>query len=187
MKIIVGLGNIGKKYEKTYHNMGFMVINKIAEILKVKVKDKACSSLIKALSVGGEQTVLAKPTTLMNNSGEAVNSLLKRFNATISDLIVIYDDIDLPRFDLRCRREGGAGTHNGMKSIINSIESKAFTRIRIGIGCDTEQELHKYVLSKRKKADDKAFDDVFTKIAQALIDYTKSNDIDMLMRNINEK
>lgn len=187
MKIIVGLGNYGSKYEKTYHNMGFRVIDKIAEHLDIKLKDTSCSSLLKLINLGGKEVVFAKPLTYMNRSGEAVKSLLKKYNSDISELLVIYDDIDISRFSLRCRQEGGAGTHNGMKSIIDNLGSKQFTRIRIGIGNEPEQELHNYVLSKIKRGDKKAFEDVFDKVALAIIDYVKSDDKDRLMRSINEK
>lgn len=184
MKIIVGLGNKGRKYEKTYHNAGFAVIDRVAKDLGVKLKTKQCAAL--TARVGGE-IILAKPQTYMNNSGEAVASLLAKYKADISDLLVIYDDVDLPIFSMRCRLEGGAGTHNGMRDIISTIGDNNFIRVRIGIGKGEDGDLAHFVLSKWSKKEEEQLQAVFNKAAKAITGYIKSGDKDALLRAINEK
>jgi len=186
MKIIVGLGNKGKKYQRTYHNSGFEVIDKIARSLGVKVKNKECASLTARASIA-DGVILAKPQTYMNNSGEAVASLLAKYKSAPSDLVIVYDDIDLPLPSLRCRAEGGAGTHNGMRNIINTIGSQDFIRIRVGIGKDVSGDLAGFVLSKYNKEEAKQLDTVFNKAAKAIIEYVENSDKDLLLRSINEK
>jgi len=186
MKIVVGLGNKGRKYQKTYHNAGFEVIGKMANTLGVALKRKECASLTARASVGGG-VILAKPQTYMNNSGQAVASLLAKYQAQPASLLVVYDDIDLPLASLRCRLDGGAGTHNGMRDIIATIDSQDFIRIRIGIGKDTSRDLAGFVLSKYSKQEAKQLDCVFNKVAKAIIEYVESGDKDALLRSINEK
>lgn len=185
MKIIIGLGNKGRKYEKTYHNAGFGTIDKLAQMLNVKLKTKECSSL--TARVGGAGLILTKPQTYMNNSGEAVASLLAKYKADIGDLVVVYDDIDLPFADVRGRLEGGAGTHNGMRNIISILGRQDFIRVRIGIGKDTQRDLADFVLSKYNKEEAKQLEQVFNKVAKAIIEYAQSGDKEVLLRNINEK
>lgn len=134
MKLIVGLGNPGQQYARTRHNIGFMVIDYLSEKLGVKVDKIKFKSLIGEGFVGTEKIVLAKPQTYMNLSGEAVLDLIQWYKAEPCDLLVIYDDMDLPLGKLRLRLKGSAGGHNGMKSIIHLIQSDSFPRLRIGIG-----------------------------------------------------
>lgn len=130
MKIIIGLGNIGKEYEKTRHNAGFMVIDQLAKDLGLTWKE---DSKLHTLIAKGSDILLAKPTTLMNLSGHAASAVIHFYKAPISDLTVIYDDVDLPLGTIRVRDKGSAGTHNGMKSIIQELGTSEFKRIRIGI------------------------------------------------------
>lgn len=134
MKLIVGLGNPGQKYVRTRHNIGFMVIDYLSEKLGIKVDKIKFKSLIGEGFVGTEKIVLVKPQTYMNLSGEAVLDLIQWYKAEPCDLLVIYDDMDLPLGKLRLRLKGSAGGHNGMKSIIYLIQSDSFPRLRIGIG-----------------------------------------------------
>ncbi len=158
MKIIVGLGNIGEKYLKTRHNCGFLALDQFEmdmekENIELKwKKDKKMKAYITKFDYKGETVLLVKPTTLMNLSGEAVSKILNFYKEKPENLIVIYDDIDLPLGTIRCKDSGSAGTHNGMKSIIQEIGSKDFKRIRIGIESRGEltpaqQDLHSFVLS----------------------------------------
>lgn len=186
MLIIAGLGNPGDKYKDTYHNMGFLTVDKLADKLSVKVKRLECSSLTATLSKNGEKIVLAKPATFMNLSGQAVKSLLSKHKATADDLIVIYDDIDLPRFSIRARKEGSAGTHNGMRDIVNILGGGSFKRIRIGVGRE-DGELKDYVLSRIRSEDKRAFDECFERVADALLSYIENGDFDLLMRKLNVK
>lgn len=158
MKIIVGLGNIGNKYVKNRHNCGFIVLDRFVEKienqgLKVNWKeDSKLKALTAKIPYENEILFLAKPTTLMNRSGLSVSKILNFFKEPLKNLIVIYDDIDLPLGTVRTREKGGAGTHNGMKSVINELGSENFKRIRIGIESRGEiapeyQDITSFVLS----------------------------------------
>jgi peptidyl-tRNA hydrolase, PTH1 family len=135
MKLIVGLGNPGKEYEKTRHNAGFMAVEKLAEefgfgSFKLATKHKA--EVVEG-SIGGVKTILAKPQTFMNLSGQSVRSLAQFYKISPSDLIVIFDDVAIPGGTLRIRPDGSAGGHNGMKSIIQELSTQDFVRVRLGI------------------------------------------------------
>ncbi len=167
MVIVVGLGNKGKEYDWTYHNIGFMVADKVAEKLGVtfgKEKNKAyfCEGFY-----NGEKVLILKPTTYMNLSGEAV-ALYKRKNKD-ARIIVAVDDIDLPAGKIRYREKGSAGTHNGLRSIVANI-GEEFERVKVGVGRDESLDLATFVLSKIKdkklfeKATDEAADMILEKI-----------------------
>lgn len=186
MKIIVGLGNPTEVYRNTLHNMGFLAVDALAEATGKPIKKAECSSLTATFSVDGETVVLAKPLTYMNLSGDAVKSLLAKYKGTPDDLVVLYDDIDLDRFRVRARAFGGPGTHNGMKSIVASVGSDRFKRVRIGIG-KNQFDLKDYVLSRPSKEDAERFAVVFREIAAVLKDYLKHNDFELVMRTLNGK
>lgn len=133
MKVIVGLGNPGFKYKKTRHNIGFEVINELSKRLDVPVKKKKFNAVFGVGSSNNEKVALLQPQTYMNASGEAVRPFLDFFKATVEDLVVVYDDLDLPTGKIRLREKGGPGGHNGMKSVITHLGTKEFKRIRIGI------------------------------------------------------
>lgn len=134
MKIIVGLGNIGDKYKKNRHNTGFMVIDEFAKELQEEWKEeKNLQALTIKTNYQGVNVFLAKPTTLMNNSGEAVGKILHFFKEKPENLLVIFDDLDLPLGKIRFRPDGSAGTHKGMKSIIQHLGTENFPRLRLGI------------------------------------------------------
>lgn len=158
MKIIVGLGNIGEKYAKNRHNTGFMVIDELVKKIEkegIEVnweENKKLKAIIAKFPYNSETILLVKPTTLMNNSGEAISKILQFYKEPVKNLTVIYDDIDLPLGTIRIRDKGSAGTHNGMKSIIESLGTETFRRIRIGIESRgkltaKQQELSSFVLS----------------------------------------
>ncbi len=148
MKIIVGLGNVGEKYVHTFHNMGFLAIDALSERLGQPYSKNECHSMTYHADIDGEKVILAMPTTLMNLSGKAVSSLLSYYKCSLSDLLVLYDDIDIPKATIRFRQSGSAGTHNGMRDIISRTSSGEFARIRIGIGrAEDGRDLASYVLS----------------------------------------
>lgn len=182
--LIVGLGNVGKSYENTFHNMGFLAADAIAEKLNRKIDRIECSALTAVTSVNGEKVILAKPTTYMNLSGQAVKSLMTKYAQAASDIIVIYDDIDIPRFSVRIRNRGSAGTHNGMKSVLESVGSENFIRIRMGIGRE-DGELKSYVLDKVRREDMEIFKERAEKIAELVKNYLTDGDLDKLMREGN--
>lgn len=182
MLIVIGLGNPTPEYENTFHNMGFTAVDRLAQKLGKKIKKAECSSLTSTFSVKGETVVLAKPLTYMNLSGQAAKSLTAKYKATPEDVVVIFDDFDLPRHTLRARGEGSAGSHNGMKSVIAELGTSAIKRIRIGIGRE-DDEARVYVLSEIKKEDAPGFDLAVDKLAELLVKYIADRDFDALMRD----
>ena len=154
MKIVVGLGNFGDKYAYTFHNMGFLAVDCIADRLGIKLKTKECSSLTGVGSYNGETVVLAKPLTYMNLSGRAVKELMARYKAESEDVTVIFDDIDIPKGTVRVRQSGSGGTHNGMRNVVAECGTENFPRIRIGIGRPPENvPLADYVLGDVPRAE----------------------------------
>ncbi|MDI6691833.1 MAG: aminoacyl-tRNA hydrolase [Anaerosomatales bacterium] len=133
-RLIVGLGNPGEEYACTRHNAGFMVVDLLAENLGVSYWREECGSRVGVVRLGDEDLVLAKPQTYMNRSGSAVRRLLERYDASLADTIVIHDDLDLPETVVRVKRGGGHGGHNGLRSIVETVGSGDFVRVRLGIG-----------------------------------------------------
>jgi peptidyl-tRNA hydrolase, PTH1 family len=134
VKLIVGLGNPGRKYDRTRHNIGFRVVDSIAEQNRVAIKKRSCDSLVGELIIMGEPVLLAKPQTYMNLSGHAVQALLKDTRSSPENLVVIYDELDLPFGRIRVRQKGSAAGHRGAMSIIESLAGAPFYRVRVGIG-----------------------------------------------------
>jgi PTH1 family peptidyl-tRNA hydrolase len=134
VKLVVGLGTPGKKYERTRHNLGFLVVDHIAGQNAVSVKKKLCDALVGEWPGDREKIVLVKPQNYVNRSGESVRGLLRKFHATPEDLVVVYDDLDLPFGRIRIRPQGSAGGHRGMISITESLAQAPFFRVRVGIG-----------------------------------------------------
>ena len=141
MKIIVGLGNPDGKYANTYHNVGFNVVNLFAKKNNLKFSSSKC----RAELAKGDGFILAKPQTYMNLSGDSVYELKKYFKVPLSDILIVLDDIDLPKGKIRFRLEGSAGTHNGLRDIVNKVGITP--RLRVGIGRDEKLDLKDYVLS----------------------------------------
>jgi len=147
MYIIVGLGNIGDSYRHTYHNMGFLAVEALAKKLKTEFAKKECDSVTAHASYNGQRVILAKPQTYMNRSGTAVSKLLKYYKCSEDNLIVLYDDIDITKGEIRYREAGSSGTHNGMRDIVFYL-GENFKRVRIGIGRpENGRDLANYVLS----------------------------------------
>jgi PTH1 family peptidyl-tRNA hydrolase len=134
MKLIVGLGNPGARYEKTRHNIGFIVLDSLLSCYQLSINKKQCSSLLGQGFIEGEKVLLAKPQTYMNRSGEAVLEIINYYRDIIEDVIVIHDDLDLDFGRLRFKRNGGSGGHNGLKSITQLLNSSEYSRLKIGIG-----------------------------------------------------
>ncbi len=149
MYVLAGLGNMGPKYEGTRHNMGFDTIDFLAAKYRLNSFKNKHNSLVSEGIIQGHKTMLVKPQTYMNNSGEAIREILDYYKVPSQNLIVIYDDIDLDVGKLRIRTKGSAGTHNGMRSIISCIKTEDFPRIRIGIGKPPEHfDLADFVMSR---------------------------------------
>lgn len=152
MYIIVGLGNPDREYELTRHNTGFIVLDKLADKYKIDVTKKKHKALIGLGDIEGEKIILVKPQTYMNLSGEAVREVIDFYKEKISNLIVIFDDIDLPLGKIRIKEKGSAGTHNGVKSLVKELNSQEFKRIKVGIGKPANNiDLISHVLGKFSK------------------------------------
>ena len=185
--IIIGLGNKGLSYKNTYHNMGFDVVSKLAKELGVRFSHPECKAKTAVTNVNGKRVVLAKPETYMNLSGESVRELMGKYKETADGIIVIYDDIDIAIGTIRARNAGSAGTHNGMRNIVECLNGNtAFKRIRIGTGFDHGNvPLYNVVLSK-VKGENKTLVDASTDfVANELLSFLKDGDFDKLMRNVN--
>lgn len=154
MKLIIGLGNPGRKYANTRHNIGFMVLDELARALGCAVDKKHCRSLVGQGFSEGQKVLLAKPQTFMNNSGEAVLELLNYYQDSMDDLIVIHDDLDLEFGRIRFKTGGGTGGHNGLKSISHYLNSPDYDRLKIGIGRPKGfMQVESYVLSEFSSAE----------------------------------
>ena len=175
MKLIVGLGNPGIEYQFTPHNLGFLAIDRIANGLGIEVRNRQCRALTaRALmdnkTIAGEPVVLAKPETYMNLSGLSVRELVAEHQVDVSrDLIVIYDELDLPLGTIRIRQRGSSAGHNGMESILGALNTDEFLRIRLGIAPDRRVvDGVKYVLTPFRKAQEKVVDEVLDTAGQAV-------------------
>ncbi|MCI6216830.1 MAG: aminoacyl-tRNA hydrolase [Mollicutes bacterium] len=172
MKLIVGLGNIGMQYENTRHNMGFAVIDKFAEMVKVDIDRSKFNGLYTIVKNPAfeEDFILAKPSTYMNLSGQFVSPMMSYFKVSLDELLVIYDDMAIEEGKIRLRPFGSSGSHNGMKSIISSIGSDKFKRIRVGIG-EPPHGGADYVLSKIDNDSREKLDIATTNASKAIRDY----------------
>ena len=169
MKLIVGLGNPGYEYHLTPHNLGFMAVDRLAEVCGVEVTRREGQAFIAVTEIEGEPVLLAKPQTFMNLSGMAVARLMEKNDLAPEDLIVLVDELDLPLGTLRIRSSGSAGTHNGMKSVIGAIGSGDFARVRMGIHPDHPLEDRvSYVLAPFRKKDLEAVAGMLEQSAEAV-------------------
>jgi PTH1 family peptidyl-tRNA hydrolase len=169
MVLVAGLGNPGMQYAETRHNMGYWAVDGLARIWKLSFKSERMRGYFASGSAAGQAVALIKPTTYMNNSGLCLLDAMKGLRADFSELIVIYDDMDLPAGKIRIRLKGGPGTHNGMKSIIYELGSEDFIRVRIGIGVPPEGvETVDYVLGKPEGEERKTLTEAAAKAAEAV-------------------
>ncbi|WP_106495605.1 aminoacyl-tRNA hydrolase [Lentibacillus sp. Marseille-P4043] len=168
MKFIVGLGNPGRKYETTRHNIGFMVIDELLHRFQMDLNKTKFNGKYAMENINGEKVVLLKPQTYMNLSGESIRPLLDYYNIDSADLLVIYDDLDLPTGKVRLRQKGGHGGHNGIRSIIDHLGTKEFKRLRIGVGRPTKPiSVVDYVLGSFPKEQQDDVTNSITKAADA--------------------
>ncbi len=188
MRLIVGHGNPGSQYEHTRHHVGFDVLSLLADKLGVSVSKRRSNALIGETAYKGEKLILCAPQTYMNLSGEAVGELLRWYKLEPRQLIVIYDDIDLAPGWLRIRKNGGPGTHNGMRSIVSQICSEDFPRIRVGTGGKPpEYELADWVLSRYRTPEERQIAyDAYTKAADAVLECVE-NGADSAMNKFNTR
>lgn len=186
MIVIAGLGNPGKKYENTRHNMGFLTIDRIAEKNDIKVNKIKHRALVGDGFISGHKVLLVKPQTYMNLSGESLREVMNYYNVDIEDLIVIYDDFDIETGSLRIRKKGSAGSHNGMKSVIYQLKNDGFPRVRVGIGKSGSLDWKDFVLGKVGGAESDAILQAISNAADA-VECMISEGIDIAMNKYNKK
>jgi PTH1 family peptidyl-tRNA hydrolase len=170
VKLIVGLGNPGIEYQFTPHNLGFLTIDRIANDHGINIRNRQCHALTARATISGEPVVLAKPETFMNLSGLSVRELVDEHQVDIErDLIVIYDELDLPLGTIRIRQRGGSAGHNGMESILGALNTDEFLRIRLGTAPERKvEDSVQYVLTPFRKAQEEIVVEVLDSAAQAV-------------------
>jgi len=172
MKLIIGLGNPGRAYANNRHNIGFIGINHLARSQGIKFDRKQGLARIGSGKVAGSEVVLAKPQTYMNQSGESVSRLVKKFNISLDELIIIHDDLDLPLGKIRISHASSSGGHKGINSIVQELGSQDFIRLRVGVGRPTEaseDEIIAYVLSDFTPEQRKAISPVIPRVTEAIL------------------
>ena len=178
MKLIVGLGNPGRGYANNRHNIGFVCLSYFARIQGIRFDKKQCKARIGLGEVAGSEVVLAKPQTYMNLSGRSVSLLVKKFNVSLNDLLIIHDDLDLPLGKMRIRQDGSSGGHKGIGSVITDLGSPNFIRIRVGIGRPiitegvaeiSEADIITYVLSDFTPHEKQAITQVMPSVSEAIL------------------
>ena len=186
MKLVVGLGNKGREYENTRHNMGFMLVDRYLQYKNItdKFKEKFNAMYIET-TINNEKVIFIKPMTYMNNSGIAVRAFVDFYKLNSEDILVISDDLDLDLGKFRLRRNGSSGGHNGLKSIISHLGTDNFKRLRIGISNDKDDVIN-YVLSKFSKKELNDIDTMFDTLVDVLDDYFVM-DFTSLMSKYNRK
>lgn len=184
MKVIVGLGNPDKKYEKTRHNTGFMVLDLLMSDLGISLDQEGFKSFYTSFKYKREKVILVKPQTYMNASGEAVEEIMHYFKCDIDDLLVIHDDLDLPVGKIRLRKSGSSGGQKGMGNIIDLLGTSDIKRIRVGISNDKLIDTKDYVLSKITKEEEKDFKDSLSRAKDAIKCYL-DNDFEKAMNIFN--
>ena len=182
MKLIVGLGNPGPEYEKTRHNVGWQVIDAFARKFRITIETHEKNAMTGTGRVAGGSVMVARPLTYMNLSGDAVRLLANAYLESTDDLMVVYDDIDLPLGKLRIRPNGSAGTHNGMRSIIGTLATERFPRLRVGIGSAEQGRLRDYVLDEFAPEEQPIVDATVERAVSALLLFARGD----LRRAMNE-
>lgn len=186
MYVIAGLGNPGRKYAQTRHNMGFITVDQLAEKHNISVDRLKFKALVGEGRIAGQKVLLVKPQTYMNLSGESLREVMHFYKLEPEQLIVIYDDIDLEAGSLRIRKFGSAGTHNGMRSVVYQLQTDRFPRIRIGIGGSGKGDLADFVTGGFSKEEVPALEEAVTKAVCAL-ECMLEDGIDKAMNQYNTK
>ena len=188
MKIVIGLGNPGSKYQRTRHNAGFDVIDILCEKWQVRLNKVRHKAVYGECRVNGERVLIAKPQTYMNLSGESIVSFMRFYKAQAKDIVIIYDDVDLPFGRIRVRPHGSAGTHNGMRSIIGLTGDEGFPRVRVGMGRgdNPNVELKDFVLKGYSKQEQQTAFDALMRAAQA-VECIMLEGVDAAMAKYNAK
>lgn len=185
MYLIVGLGNPEPEYSNTRHNMGFDVINELSNYCNIKVSKSKFDAFYGVGEINGKKVILVKPQTYMNSSGDSIIKFKKFYKISNKGIIVIYDDIDLKIGDIRLKSKGGAGTHNGMKSVIENLNTEDFIRVRVGIGVPVNKEdMINYVIGQIPKRERNQLDESIKKAKDSVLEILE-NGIDVAMNKFN--
>jgi len=185
--LVAGLGNPGRQYEKTWHNCGYLVLEILSQRHQIALNKIRFKGLTGQGTIAGRKVVLLKPTTYMNLSGESVREAMAFYKIPPQRTLVIYDDLDLPAGQIRMRPSGGAGTHNGMRSIISQLGRQDFPRVRVGIGpLPANWELVSYVLSDISQDQQNQMFEAFSRAADA-VEKTLRDGIEAAMNQANQK
>ena len=186
MKVVIGLGNPGKKYEKTRHNMGFLAVDSLRKKFNLSDEREKFQAFVSEKNIDGEKVIFFKPQTFMNLSGNAVIEIINFYKLDPKkDIIVIYDDMDLPFGDIRIREKGSSGGHNGIKSIISHI-GEEFIRIKCGIGAK-EKDAIVYVLGEFNQTEQKNLDKILENIDNCIVEILNVQNLDRIMQKYNKK
>lgn len=185
--MIVGLGNIGAEYANTRHNVGFMVIDALANDMQIKLKKVKQDAFIAQVVIHGEKVLLVQPTTYMNDSGRAVAALMKYYDINIADVLIVFDDMDRKMGALRLRQKGSSGGHNGIKSIITATGTQDFKRLKFGIDhpVHTKDAVVNYVLGKFSKEQQQPLTDGIILAMQMIEDWILNDDFQGTMNRFN--
>jgi len=168
MRLVVGLGNPGEEYAHTLHNLGFLVVDRLAEQNSIRVNRRDSRALVGVGEIGGQTVMLAKPQTFMNLSGTAVAPLMEKHELKPEDLVLVYDELDLPWTGLRIKPKGSSANHNGVESVIRSLWTKDFARVRLGIHPGHPIDGADFVLSSFKRQQEKELDELLGHAAEAV-------------------
>jgi len=186
MKVVIGLGNPGKKYEKTRHNMGFLVVDSLRKKFNLSDEREKFQAFVSEKNIDGEKVIFFKPQTFMNLSGNAVIEIINFYKLDPKkDIVVIYDDMDLPFGDIRIREKGSSGGHNGIKSIISHI-GEEFIRIKCGIGAK-EKDAVEHVLGEFNQTEQKNLDKILENINNCIVEILNVQNLDRIMQKYNKK
>lgn len=173
MKLIVGLGNPGKEYDKTRHNIGFLTIDKYANELGISITKKKFNGLYGEVSIDDEKVILLKPQAYINLSGEVIRKFVDFYKISISDILIIHDDLDLDIGTYKIKQKGSSGGHNGLKNIELHLGTQEYKRIKIGISNNKMIDTKDYVLGKISKEEEMKLSDIQNKVLEVLDDYFK--------------
>ena len=185
MYLIIGLGNPEEEYSKTRHNMGFNTINKLSQQYDIKINKNKFDALCGEGIIEKEKVILVKPQTYMNLSGKSIIQFVNFYKISMENVIVIYDDIDVEKGQIKIRKKGGAGSHNGMKSVVEELKTGDFTRIRVGIGKPIHKDdMINYVIGAIPEEEIELLEGGTTKAKEAIVEILK-NGIDIAMNKFN--
>lgn len=182
MKLIVGLGNPGREYEATRHNIGFQTIDKLADKFDAPITKAKFNGLYSEIIVSGEKVILLKPQSYINLSGEVIRKFVDFYKISISDILIIHDDLDLAIGTYKLKQKGSSGGHNGLKNIELHLGTQEYKRIKIGISNNKNIDTKDYVLGKMSKEENEKLNEVKNNVLKILDDYFKVSFLDLMAK-----